>query len=106
MFVQSFNINTNDNDGFSGRNCFDEYYLSLVEIKDFNILIGNKPFFDQPVRGKKKKNRMKSLSKSQETTGYLLDYSHHQIYYTLIGIDLFIYPKKKKEIQVFLNKLI
>ena len=28
------------------RNSFDEYYMSLVEIKDFNALIDNKLFFD------------------------------------------------------------
>ena len=34
------------------RNSFDEYYMPLVEIKDFNALIDNKPFFDQPVKNK------------------------------------------------------
>ena len=32
------------------RNYFDEDYVPLVEIKDFNALIDNKPFFDQPVK--------------------------------------------------------
>ena len=27
---------------------FQDYYMPLVEIKDFNGLIHNKPFFDQP----------------------------------------------------------
>ena len=31
------------------RNSFDKYYSPLVETKDFNALIYNKPFFDQPV---------------------------------------------------------
>ena len=31
---------------------FDECYMSLEEIKDFNGLIDNKPFFDQPVKNK------------------------------------------------------
>ena len=26
--------------------------MLLVEIKDFNVLIDNKPFFDQPVKSK------------------------------------------------------
>ena len=34
------------------RNYFREYYMLLVEIKDFNALIDNKPFFDQPVKNK------------------------------------------------------
>ena len=27
-------------------------YMALVEIKDFDALIDNKPFFDQPVKNK------------------------------------------------------
>ena len=34
------------------RDSFNEYYMSLVEIKDFNVLIENKPFFDQPINSK------------------------------------------------------
>ena len=32
------------------RNSFDEYYMSLEEIKDFNVLVDQKLFFDQPVK--------------------------------------------------------
>ena len=39
--------------------------MSLVEIKEFNALIDNKPFFDQPVITNKK--RIDNLSKPQET---------------------------------------
>ena len=42
----SFN-NGNDD---TTRNFFDEYYMPLVEIKDFNALIDNKPFFYQPIK--------------------------------------------------------
>ena len=34
------------------RYYFDKYYMSLVKIEDFNILIDNKPFFNQPVKKK------------------------------------------------------
>ena len=34
------------------RNSFVKYYMPLVEIKDFNALISNKSFFDQPVKNK------------------------------------------------------
>ena len=44
-FALSFK-NSNDD---PTRNYFDEYYVPLVENKDFNALIDNKPFFDQPV---------------------------------------------------------
>ena len=34
------------------RNSFLNYYMPLVEIKGFDTLIGNKPFFDQPLKNK------------------------------------------------------
>ena len=34
------------------RNYFDKYYMPPVEIKDFNVLINKKPFFDHPVKHK------------------------------------------------------
>ena len=36
------------------RDSFDKYNMPFVEIKDFNALIDNKPFFDQPVKSKQK----------------------------------------------------
>ena len=48
MFVLSFRDRNDD----PTRNSFDKYYMPLVEIKDFNTLIDNKPFFDQPVKSK------------------------------------------------------
>ena len=42
LFAQSLNINANDNDDFPQRNSFNNYYLPLVEIKDFNLLINHK----------------------------------------------------------------
>ena len=39
--------------------------MPLIEIKDFNTLIYNKPFFDQTVK-KKNKTSMKNVSKCQE----------------------------------------
>ena len=57
LFVLSFK-NTNSD---PTRNSFDKYYMPLAEIKDFNALIDNTPFFDQPV--KRNKKRMKNLLK-------------------------------------------
>ena len=39
--------------------------MPLVEAKDFNALIDNKPFFDQPEKTNKK--HIKNLLKCQET---------------------------------------
>ena len=54
--------------------------MPQVEIKGFNPLINNKPFFDKkPVE----------ISKSNDyTTGNLLDYLNHQKYYKLIDMRL------------------
>ena len=40
LFVPSFKNGDND----PARNFFDAYYMSLVQMKDFNALIDNKPF--------------------------------------------------------------
>ena len=64
--------------------------MPLVEFKDFNALIDNKPSIDQPVE--KTKKRMKDLSKYQgmmtNATENVLDYLYCQKHYKLIGIDL------------------
>ena len=46
LFVQSFKTGENNRT----RSYFVKYYMPLVEIKDFNALIDNKPFFDQPMK--------------------------------------------------------
>ena len=48
LFVLSFKNGDDD----STRNSFYKYCMPLVEIKDFNALIDNKPLFDQPVKSK------------------------------------------------------
>ena len=48
MFVVSFKNSNND----LTRDSCDKYYMPLVEIKDFDALIDNKPFFYQPVKNK------------------------------------------------------
>ena len=62
--------------------------MPLVESKDFNALIDNKPFSEQPVKTNKKYT--KNLLKCQETMTIqnLLDYLYYQKYYKLIGTDL------------------
>ena len=47
LFVLSFE---NEND----RTSFSKYYMPKVEIKDFHVLIDGKPFFEIPVKIKRK----------------------------------------------------
>ena len=64
--------------------------MPFVKIKEFNALIYDKPFFDQPVKNKQEEcEKLVEMSRKNDyTTGNLLDYSYHQSYYKLIGIDL------------------
>ena len=77
--------------------------MSSVEIKDFNDLIDNKPFFDQLVKIKKEayEKLVKMSKKDDYIKGKLLDYSYHQIYHKLIDIVF-----EKQKMQAFINKLI
>ena len=69
---------------------FDKYYIPLVEIKDFNTLINNKPFFDQPVKNKQEAyEKLTKISRNNDyTTRNLLDYLHHKQYYKIMPIEL------------------
>ena len=74
----------------STRNFFDKYCMLLVEIKDFNALIKNIPFFDQPVKNKQEPyGKLVEMSRNDDyTTWNLLNYFYHQKYYKLISIAL------------------
>ena len=75
MFVLLFKNGNND----ATRDYFDEYYMSLLQVKDFHALIHNKPFFDQSVK----------ISKNDVSAIWnFLDFTYHHNYYNLIGIDL------------------
>ena len=83
IFVLSFE---NENDRVS----FSKYYVSKIEIKDFNVLIDGKPFFEIPVKNKQEAyEAITEISKNNDyTTGNLLDYEYFKDQYKLIAIDL------------------
>ena len=71
LIVQSFNNIGN----FPTRHSFDKCYIPLVEIKDFSIVINNKPLFQQFITANK--TRMKTcrnVKKNVDTTGNVLGY--------------------------------
>ena len=86
LFVFSFKNGDNN----PTRNYFDKYYIPLVEIKDFYVLIENKPFFDIPMYNKQKKyEKLVEMSRNDDyTTGNLLDYLYHQNYHKNMDIDI------------------
>ena len=69
---------------------FSKYYTPKVEIKDFNVLIDGKIFFDVPVKNKEESyEKIMSISENNDyTTGNLLDYEYFSKHYKLIAIDL------------------
>ena len=93
LFVFSFK------DG-DDRESHKQYYLPTVEIKDYNIMIDGRNFFDQTM-----KNDLKTYDNIKRIAtglGCLLDYPFFKNYYKLIAIDLSKQPKldvDQKEIQ-------
>ena len=90
LFILSFE---NEND----RTSFSKYYVPKVEIKDINVFIDGKPFFEIPVNNKEETyEQIIEMSKNNDyTTSNLLDYEHFKGHYRLIAIDL----SKKIELE-------
>ena len=82
LFVLSFE---NEEDS-----SFPNYYVPKVEIKDYNIIIDGKPFFEIPVKNKEETyEKIIEISENSDyTTGNLLDYEYFKDHYKLIAIDL------------------
>ena len=72
------------------RSSFSKYYVPKVEIKDFNVLIDRKGFFDVPVKNKEETyEKIRSISKNNDyTIGNLLYYEYFSKHYKPITIDL------------------
>ena len=68
------------------------YYLPNVEIKDYNVVIDGKNFFDQPVKNNKiTYENIRKIATGQGddyTTGCLLDYAYFRDIYKVITTDL------------------
>ena len=79
LFVLSF-------ENEEGRTSFWKYYVPKVEIKDFNVLIAGKIFFDVPAKNKEEAyEKIRSIIKNNDyTTGNLLDYEYFSKHYKLI----------------------
>ena len=83
FFVLSFK---NDQD----RTSFTKFYTLKAEMKDFNVLIDGKGFFDVPIKNKEETyEKIIEISKNNDhKTGNLLDYDYFSNHYKLIVIDL------------------
>ena len=85
LFVLSF-------ENEDGRTSHSTYYLPKVEIKDYNVMIDGKNFFDQPINNMNKTYeniRKIATGKGDDyTTGCLLDYPYFKDCYKMIAVDL------------------
>ena len=85
LFVLSFE---NEND----RTSHSTYYLPKVEIKDYNVMIDGRNFFDQPINSMSKTfENIRKIATGKDddyTTGCLLDYPYFKENYKMIAIDL------------------
>ena len=72
------------------RTSFSKYCVPKVEIKDFNVLIDGKPFFEIPVKSKEEAyEAIIEISQNNDyITGNLLDYEYFKDHCKLITIDL------------------
>ena len=82
----SFSRNNNTDSRYS----FSDYYVPNVEIKDFNVLIDGKSFFDLPVKNEEEAyEKIIEMSNNNDyTTGNLLDFVYFKENYKLIATDL------------------
>ena len=74
------------------RETYKQYFLPTVEIKDCNVAIDERNFFDQPVKNiLRRYDNIRKITIDQGddyTTGYLIDYPYFKNYDKLISIDL------------------
>ena len=72
------------------RDSFSHYYVPNATIKDFNVLIDGKRFFDLSVKNEEQayKKIIDQSNNNDYTTGNLLDFTYFKKSYRLIAIDL------------------
>ena len=91
MFAAAYetnNIKRNANTEESRR----RYYLPRAEIKDYNILIDGRNFYDQNVNSSivryNELLKMTTARSEDYSTGCLLDYDYYLKDFNIVGIDL------------------
>ena len=74
LFVLPF---TRNNAG-DNRDIFSDYYVPNVEIKDFNVLIDGKSFFDLLIRNEEEvyEKIIEMINNNDYTIGNLLDFAY------------------------------
>ena len=78
------------NNNTDNRDSFSDYYVPNVELKDFNVLIDGKSFFDLPVKNEEEiyEKIIEMSNDNDYTTGNLSDFPYFKENYKSIAIDL------------------
>ena len=100
--IQENNVKKDDRDSFSHS------YVPNFKLKDFNVLIDGKSFFDMPVKTEEEyyKKIMSHNKNNDYTTGSFLDFAYFKENYKLIATDLSKETKLKDPQQInFIGKL-
>ena len=95
LFVLVYTSHADNAKWFNGR----KYYLPKSTIKNYNVIINGKSFYDQPIDSDIKQyeeiRKLKTGQSENYTIGCLLDYDYIKNHYRLIVVDL----SKQKEVD-------
>ena len=108
LFVLSFERIEEDNIKKDYRDSFSHYYVPNIQIKDFNVLIDGKRFFDLTIKNEEEAyEKIIDMSNNNDyATGNLLDFAYYKENYKLIAIDLCKQTKIKDPQQInFIGKI-
>ena len=109
LFVLSFQRIAGENNTTKDHwDSFSHYYVLNAQIKDFNVLIDGKSFFDLSVKNEEEtyKKIIDMSNNNDYTTGNLLYFAYFKKNYKLIVIDLSKQTKLKDPQQIsFVGKL-
>ena len=107
LFVLSYEKIEEDNLKKDYSDSFSHYYVPKVQIKDFNVLVDGKSFFDLPIKNEKEAyEKIIDMGNNNFTTGNLLDFAYYKENYKLIALDLSKQTKIKDPQQInFMGKI-
>ena len=88
LYLLSYTNEANNTKRFNDR----KYYLPKSIIKNYNVVVNRKNFYDQPIDSDIKRyeevRKLTTLQGEDYTTGCLLDYEYIKNHYRLIAVDL------------------
>ena len=107
LFVLSDGRIEEDNEEKDYRDSFSHYYVLKVQIKDFNVLIDGKSFFDLQIKNEEEAyKKIIDMSNNDYKTGNLLDFAYYKENQKVIAIDLTKQTKIKDPQQInFIGKI-